>query len=55
MKGGIVMKNKHYFTKSTTFDIDYLFDVQSKNKSKKNQSTNKFANENYDVKNLSEK
>ena len=53
MKGGIIMKR---FTKSTTFDVNYLF-TDSREPSKKNYNKKtKFDNEAmFDVKNLFEK
>ncbi|MEA4973169.1 MAG: hypothetical protein VB119_08330 [Candidatus Metalachnospira sp.] len=50
------MKERHYFTKSSTFDIDYLLGVQKENQSGKQTSNGKFDNKAiFDVKNLLEK
>lgn len=50
------MKERHYFTKSSTFNIDYLLGAQKENENGKQTSKGKFDNQAiFDVKNLLEK
>lgn len=41
MKGAIIMREKNLFTKSTTFDLGYLFDKPTKASSRNHNNLNK--------------